>query len=267
MGDATFIEAMDRLGEVRFVNLVVDAGAVYTLKTIVCLLTNPYLVAQPILLSLRENANFTADDYAVLFVELFSRFEEYPIVICSVVIDNLPAQSSGLERALTERPILHVKCFAHMTNLILVNSIGEEIFTNVMEELRTIQRIFRAQPVATLIGRKCPRFVRTRWFFVVDTLQYFVINHLNCNEYLARYGEVREEYRPALPIEIFELYIMLLPFYCFLGAVESRTCALPNIVPLVRMLLALLKDCFQLIRTDRMRHLSANCIFVSSPVS
>jgi hypothetical protein len=255
LGDAKYSEAIEKLQEIRFVNLVIDAGTVHTLKTIVCLLTNPYLVTQPVLLSLRENTNFTADDYAILFVELFSLLEGSPIVICSVVVDNLPAQSSGLERVLAESPILHVKCFAHMTNLILVNSQDGEVFMNVMAELGTVQRIFRVKSVASLIGQRCPKFIRTRWFFMVDTLQYFLNNYEKCNEYLEAFGEAREKYRSALPIEIFELYIMLLPFYCFLSAVESRQCALPEIIPLARMLLTLLRDALGLIRTDRMHHL------------
>jgi hypothetical protein len=100
-GDAKFAEAIVQLSEVSFANLVVDGGTVHSLKTIACLLTNPYYPSQPVPLTLRENTNFTVDDYATLFVGLFSSIEQYPIVICSVVIDNLRAQSSGLDRVVT----------------------------------------------------------------------------------------------------------------------------------------------------------------------
>jgi hypothetical protein len=41
-------QAMERLGDVRFVNLTVDAGTVYQLKSILCLLSNPPLSEQPV---------------------------------------------------------------------------------------------------------------------------------------------------------------------------------------------------------------------------
>jgi hypothetical protein len=64
---AKFAEAIVQLSKVRFANLVVDAGTVHSLKTIVCRLTNPHYPIQPLLLALRENTNFTADDYATIY--------------------------------------------------------------------------------------------------------------------------------------------------------------------------------------------------------
>jgi hypothetical protein len=74
-GDAKFAEAMARLHEIRFANLVVDTGPVHSLQTIVSLLTNPHCPIQPIVLALRKNTNFSTDDYTALFVELFSFLE------------------------------------------------------------------------------------------------------------------------------------------------------------------------------------------------
>jgi hypothetical protein len=175
-GDAKFAEAIVQLSEVRFANLVVDAGTMHTLKTIVCLLTNQHYPIQRVLLALRENTNFTADDYVTLFVELFSSIEQYPIVTCSVVIDNLRAQSSGLDRGVGWSIILHVKCFAHMINLVLVNTTTNVYFAEIMDELKQAQRIFRMQTAIDAIGRKCPKFVRIRWLFMMETLAYFVAN-------------------------------------------------------------------------------------------
>jgi hypothetical protein len=87
-GDAKFAEAIVQPSEIRFANLVVDAGTVHSLKTIVRLLTDPHYPIQPVLLTLRENTNFAPDDCATLFVELFLSIQQCPVVICSVVIDN-----------------------------------------------------------------------------------------------------------------------------------------------------------------------------------
>jgi hypothetical protein len=175
-GDTKFAEAIVRFSEVHFANHVVDAGTVHSLKMIICLLTNPRYPIQPVLFALRENISFTADNYAILFVELFSSIEQYPIVIFSVVIDKLRAQSSGLDRIVSPSIILHVKCFAHMINLVLVNTMTNAYFAEIMDELKQAQRNFRVQPAIDGIGCKCRKFVRTRWFFMMDTLAYFVAN-------------------------------------------------------------------------------------------
>lgn len=253
-GDAKFAEAMFELGEIRYANLVVDAGTAHSLKTIVCLLTNPHSAIAPVLLALRENTNFTADDYSALFVELLSMGELSAIVICSVVVDNLPAQSRGLGRVLTDSPIIHVKCFAHMANLILTHTMPNGYFIKIMDALKCFQHIFRGERAVQYIQHKCPKFIRTRWFYMVDTLAYFVHHSEACTSYLLEFG-ADEEYYDGFPLEISELYIILLPFYCFIGALESRACALPYIVPLSRALLATLRDVFPLLRTYPVRQI------------
>jgi hypothetical protein len=50
--DRRFTESMDRVGEVHFVDLIVDAGTVSQLKSISCLLTNPQANKPPVLLTL-----------------------------------------------------------------------------------------------------------------------------------------------------------------------------------------------------------------------
>jgi hypothetical protein len=108
--------AFERLSEFGFANLVVDAGNVHHLRTIPCLLTNPYHMDEPALLSLRQNEIFTKPDYARLFEELIEIVQSSGLILCSVVIDNLAAQSSGLDETLlnTASPVIHIHCFAHM---------------------------------------------------------------------------------------------------------------------------------------------------------
>jgi hypothetical protein len=65
-GDVKLTQPMVQLSEVCFANLVVDAGTVHSLKTIVSLFTNPHCPIQPVVHALREKTNFTTDDYATL---------------------------------------------------------------------------------------------------------------------------------------------------------------------------------------------------------
>jgi hypothetical protein len=81
--------AIAKLSELKFVNLAVDAWMVYRLKTIPCLLVNPYHVSHPVLLELRENENFTKQDYIGLFADLIEKVGSYELVLCSICMDNL----------------------------------------------------------------------------------------------------------------------------------------------------------------------------------
>jgi hypothetical protein len=96
---------------------------------------------------------------------------------------------------------------------------------------------------------------KVQHIFMVGTSQYFANNYVKGNDSLETFERLSEGSRSALPIEIFELDVILVPFHCFLGAVESRKCALPHIIPVTRMLLTLLRESLELIRTDRMRDL------------
>jgi hypothetical protein len=94
-------QTMNRLLRIRFVNLVVDAGKVHTLKSVVCLLSNPHSVDPPVLLELYENLDASKSAYQELFMTLFAEIASKDLILCSVIIDNLPAQSYGLDTSVT----------------------------------------------------------------------------------------------------------------------------------------------------------------------
>jgi hypothetical protein len=116
--DQRFAEAIERLHEVHFVNLIVDPGTVHSLKSIVCLVTNPHAIEPPILLSLRESPHFTAHDYCNLFSELMAILDSFGVILCSIAVDNLPAHVGEVDRALqlNNSLAIHVKSSAHMAN-------------------------------------------------------------------------------------------------------------------------------------------------------
>jgi hypothetical protein len=123
-----------------------------------------------------------------------------------------------------------------------------------MEELKSAQTMVRAERAVQLMGNKSPQFIRTRGLYMVDTRAYLVDFFERSRDYLAEFGVIAG-YRDALPSEIYYSYIILLPYYCFLRAVEWRACALSDIVPLSRALLALLRDIRQFLLTDPLREI------------
>jgi hypothetical protein len=74
-------------------------------------------------------------------------------------------------------------------------------------------------------------------------LAYSVDNFAMCSYLLMDYG-YSFGCSDRLPPEIFELYIILLPFSCLICALESRACALPYIVHLFREPLTILCKIF-----------------------
>jgi hypothetical protein len=104
-GEAKFAQAMEWSQEIRFVNLVVDVGTVNSFKTVVCLFASPHSAILPVLRLLHENKNLNADDDGALLIQLFAILDGSPIIICAVIIDNLSAQSQGLDRIPDQSPM------------------------------------------------------------------------------------------------------------------------------------------------------------------
>jgi hypothetical protein len=106
--DQRSAQAMEWLRDVHFVNLIISVGTVYQFKSIPCSE------------ALRENRNSVIRDHYEPFSDLMVIVDSFGMVLCSIAVDNLPVQVSGMERALQMNGSLaiHVKCFAQMANLV-----------------------------------------------------------------------------------------------------------------------------------------------------
>jgi hypothetical protein len=140
-----FAQAIARLRDVHSVNLIVDAGTFHSLKSIVCLVTNPHAIEPDVLLSLREDQNFTVHDYCNRFSELMAILDSFGRILCSIAVDNLPAQVRGIDRALrlNNSPAIHVKCFAHMANRFLATAVSTANFVRILDSLADLQKLVR----------------------------------------------------------------------------------------------------------------------------
>jgi hypothetical protein len=63
-----FAELIERLHDVRFVNLINDGGNTHSLNSILCLFTNRQARESPMLLALRDDINVTVHDYCPCFL-------------------------------------------------------------------------------------------------------------------------------------------------------------------------------------------------------
>jgi hypothetical protein len=139
---------------------------VYQLKSIACLFSNPHASEQPVLLALRENRNLTIEDYYELFCQLIAIVDSFGMVLCLITADNLPVQVNGLDCALQMNgsPAIHVKWFAHMTNLVFASTVSPTNFSWIMNYLADLQQLLRSPFAGAEPGIKRPKSVRTRWF-------------------------------------------------------------------------------------------------------
>jgi hypothetical protein len=63
-------------------------------------------------------------------------------MISVVAINNRAAESQGSDQILDQTPILHAKYFAHMINLVLVNTWPDGHLAQIMDECRYAQSTF-----------------------------------------------------------------------------------------------------------------------------
>jgi hypothetical protein len=132
-----------------------DAGTVHGLKSIPCLPDNP---------TPQNHLHSLLDWKTKTFLNSWGSW--IPLSLCSVVIDNLLVQISGLGVVLEERqsPVNHANCFGHMANLVLSCRVSDLNFTHIMGHLTCPQELLRYPHAIDQLHVKCPKFVRTRWF-------------------------------------------------------------------------------------------------------
>jgi hypothetical protein len=75
-----------------------------------------------------------------------------------------------------------------MTKMVLVNTIDNAYFTQVMDELRQAQRIFHRQPPVAAIGRKYPKFA-PKMVFITNIITYFLGAFAKCICFVIDGGE------------------------------------------------------------------------------
>ena len=167
---------MTDLKKIKFVNLIVDSGTVLSFHTLHVLAGNPYEDGLPILFDLQEDSHFDKAQYELAFQEQFEVASRDGITICSVIIDNLPAQVSGLLNCLDSpnpkiRAVLYVPCFAHMSNLVFQKARKEiSPLRDEIDRIESVIRFLRTPDAISQIGARCPKTVPTRWICIYDSL-------------------------------------------------------------------------------------------------
>jgi hypothetical protein len=244
--DTKFETVIGVLGSMKFVNPIVDAGTVQGIKAIPCLLTNTFYTGPPLLFDLRTNTNFTKNDYIAISVILVIKLKplESSHVHLPLIIYRRNHLDSMSSPALNNPAIFHVKCFAHMANLVLATAMKSHHLECVFVILNEIQDTLRTEDTKTMIRVRCAKLVRTRWFYMVDTLA-FILKKIDAVTVYLTVVHPDEPDLARVPLEVFELHIRL--FY-------QHNCSLSWIVPLARGLLSALSDARKMLKSPTASH-------------
>ena len=233
--------------ELRLVNMKVDAGSVLRSHVTHCLVDS---TLDPTLISLvmpaAANNNWKTADYSVFFLTRTQQVQDKGLRICSIVHDNLPAQSNALDRIIAaseERPrTLDIPCFNHLINLVFVHSVREnpDLYA-LVQELHAWQRLCRALKV------NIPKVPKTRWLYILEMIQAIVsvenLEHLmSMNQKIVH--DILGHYEDEVPTTFVQLYEVLLPLLTLSKKLEDRATRLPHVIPLI-------SDCIQQWRTLR----------------
>ena len=231
---------MAKAQEVRFVNIACDSGTVLGKTVIHALLTNPYNDSFPMVLQLIDNTNFTGDDYCLAFNILCEECFAHDLIVCGVIIDNLRAQVNGLQQFLEmfrqdpmKASILHIPCFAHMTNLVFVHA-GKKSGTlsKIVKDIGGLVEVLRKPAAVRELGERCTSVCETRWLYIVDILIWMFRREEKINTFLLASDNNKTKLR-KLPEEWKTCLRILSPIKWFTLRVEASQCALWEVVELV----------------------------------
>jgi hypothetical protein len=166
---------------VQFANLYTDAGTVNRLHAVYTVVGNPASDLPPYLIDLTENFNFTLKNYASYFRRVILCAMEKGLVVCSVIIDNLPAQKSGLKDALRQAiptcSCRQISCYCHCLSLVFTNTLsGCPLLRGIISQVEKWQDFLRGKIGVDFLGARCPLIPKTRWLYVTGILDFIAAN-------------------------------------------------------------------------------------------
>jgi hypothetical protein len=247
-GDDFNAASKDSFRQVKFVSIAVDAGTVLGLHGVYAIMWNPYYVAdrKPILIDLSTGEHFSADFYEDYFKKIVAIALSYDVSVCSIVVDNLAAQSKGLREFLENSndsniaPISHIPCFCHTISLAFTNSVTKcGHVAPLVESVLDWQKTLRDRFPASILEKRCPLIPRTRWLYLTDVLT-FIVQHENDIKTIALialnegHDDMYAKFIDGVPVIFKDSLRILNPLRFLCDKFEANCSMMCRVVPLVR---------------------------------
>lgn len=257
-------KAYDRLeremSRYLYVNVMIDAATVLTMRVVHTTLANPHSCLPPIPFhaTKKDEKEWCIEDYvselSCIFAELKSRGKLIPVSVCH---DRLSAQSAAVVETLrqlkesedpSDRLIIDVPCMNHMLNNAFTSSIHGP-FKELIQEVIEFANRLRERAALLHIRRKCPLPPATRWLYITDTLAFIVAKKARILDFFAHeYAELHpnedidsqtkwEMYQSyvSIPLIFLEFYGVLMPFKLASLHFESSS-RLSDVLPVIKQL-------------------------------
>ena len=260
-GDQAFLFLEQQMEHYSYVNIMLDAGTVLTMRIVHTVVANPFSEVPPIPIHAteKEGNDWCIEDYmseiSSVIAEMKSRGKLIPVAICH---DRLRAQSVAIDRVLqqlrqgeepTDGLIVDVPCMNHLLNNAFSSSC-EGKFKKMISDVDQFANRLRTRQAILEIGTKCPVRCPTRWIYITDTLNYIVRRRARIQQFLAHdFANAHEgedidtpekwnEYKRSteVPSIIFDLYSVLMPFKFASLSFESEASRLSDVIPVVTTL-------------------------------
>jgi hypothetical protein len=80
--------------------------------------------------------------------------DSFGLILCSIAVDNLPAQFAPVDRALqlNHFPAIPVKWCAHLANHVLATTVSTANFARIMDYLAGFQKLLRSPQAAAQLS-------------------------------------------------------------------------------------------------------------------
>ena len=248
--------------QIGYVNLKVDAGSVLRAHVTHAVVDNPVSLLVPWVMDVSGNMRWNTHDYETFFLQKIQTIQQRNIVVCSVIHDNLSAQSNAIDnvlRTLDARPkIFDIPCFNHMLNLVLSDSI--EQCCELRGAIKRLKKWLKLMKRLKVPIRNIPR---TRWVYIVEAIQalskvpglddILAANHRTVYEILNY--EAHE-----LPAEFVQLYEVLNPLYILSKELENNRTRLPHVIPLMRRCLSSWETVSRTLENDDCFKVAIDCL-------
>ena len=224
--------------KIEFINIKIDAGTVLNSHVTHAIADSPWGNLVPWVLDVQANCRWDTSNYEQFLIQHLQTISRVPnLCVCSVVHDNLAAQSNAVATVLSTWDsvprILDIPCFNHMANLVFKDSVDSCYqLESLLTEVKKWQSLFQE------LGLPSPPVPETRWFYVVELIEA-ILRSQNLEEVLEAHPDVAarilgDREIKKVPPSFFMLYDILEPMYTLSKSLECQNTRLCHIIPLIR---------------------------------
>lgn len=179
-GVLTFKKDINQLSNLHLVNLKTDTGTVLFQHFVHSTISNPYLLMNSVVMNVFESV-YDGEQYFQYFKDMIDEIRnKFNLEVIAVIHDNLISQASAVKRLIRVKgytKILDIPCFNHMLNLVFLNSmqISTEM-SSLVTKILEFCVVLRKKESINIIGRRAHTVSKTRWFYIIELID-FIVKH------------------------------------------------------------------------------------------